>query len=422
MAALLATHFGWQLRQLDVKNAFLHGELQEEVYMQQPQGFVDPTNPSYVCKLRKSLYGFKQAPRAWFECFTTHLLKLGFVASSVDSSLFVRLVHGSYTYLLLYVDDILVTGSDPSYIASLIVQLKCRFDMTDLEDLKYFLGLEISYTNNGLSISQAKYTRDVLQRFGILSAKPCTTPMSLSSTTDIGAPCSIEDIRNYRSLIGSLHYLTFTRPDIAFAVGKLSQFMHAPCESHLVAAKRILRYLSGSLQFSIMFQRSSSNLRLHAFSDSDWAGDSHDRRSTSGFVIFLGSNPISCGSKKQSTVSRSSTEAEYRCLASTAAELFWVRQLLKDLHVFSTQSPVLWCDNASAIQLAKNPVFHGRTKHVEIDFHFVRERVVRKDITLCYVPTTHCKSFHQASHFCSFVLLSIQTTASASIRLRGDNN
>ncbi|XP_022139699.1 uncharacterized protein LOC111010547 [Momordica charantia] len=188
--------------------------------------------------------------------------------------------------------------------------------MTDLGALKYFLGLEISYTNNGLFINEAKYTRDVLQRFGMLSAKPCTTPMSLSSTTDIGASCSAEDIRNYRSLIGSLHYLTFTRPDITFAVGKLSQFMHAP-----------------------------------------W--DSHDRRSTSGFVIFLGSNPISWGSKKQSTVSRSSTKAEYRCLASTAAELFCVRQLLKDLHVFSTQSPVLWCDNASAIQLAKNLVFHG---------------------------------------------------------------
>lgn len=173
-------------------------------------------------------------------------------------------------------------------------------------------------------------------------------------------------------------------------MSKLSQFLHKPTLVHLLAAKRILRYLLHSPSSGILFRRSASNqFKLHAFSDSDWAGDFTDRRSTTGFVIFLGANPISWSAKKQSTVSRSSTEAEYRALAATAAELFWIRHLLRDLRVYSSQPPSLWCDNSSAIQLAKNPVFHGRTKHIEIDFHFIRERTVRKDILLHHISSHH---------------------------------
>ncbi|MDV3193922.1 MAG: Ty1/Copia family ribonuclease HI, partial [Sweet potato little leaf phytoplasma] len=202
--------------------------------------------------------------------------------------------------------------------------------------------------------------------------------------------CSTEDASNFRSLIGALHYLTFTRPDISFSVSKLSQFLHCPSLVHLVAAKRILRYLHGTASAGILFKRSSSDIyKLNAFSDSDWAGDSTDRRSTTGFVLFLGANPISWSAKKQSTMSRSSTEAEYRALAATATELCWVRQLLRDLRVYVSQPPSLRCDNSSALQLAKNPIFHGLTKHVEIDFHFVRERVAKKDILLHFVPTQH---------------------------------
>lgn len=163
--------------------------------------------------------------------------------------------------------------------------------------------------------------------------------------------------------------------------------MHSPSLCHLTAAKRVLRYLNGSSSRGVLFKRSPAGLHLCAFSDSDWAGNSLDRRSSTGFIIFLGDNPISWVSKKQSTVSRSSTEAEYCALAMSAADLFWIRQLLKDLHVFSSSPPILWCDNQSAIQLARNPVFHGRTKHIEVDFHFIRERVVRGDISLQYVCT-----------------------------------
>ncbi|XP_022151604.1 uncharacterized protein LOC111019517 [Momordica charantia] len=263
--------------------------------MQQPQGFIDPHQPYSVCKLVKSLYRLKQAPRAWFDCFASHLLTLGFQASLADSSLFVRRTSDSLTYLLLYVDDITLTETHASYIDCLISQLKLRFDMTDLGPLRFFLGLEIAYSSHGISVHQSKYTKDVLTRFGMLSAKPCSTPIALSSA-HTSSLCSDADAKNYRSLVGALHYLTFSRPNIAFAVSKLSQHLHSPTDEHLVAAKRVLRYLRGSVGLGLIFQKGcclDHSLRLTAYSDSDWAGDSNDRRSTIGFVIFLGSSPIS---------------------------------------------------------------------------------------------------------------------------------
>lgn len=209
--------------------------------MQQPQGFIDRRYPHYVCKLIKSLYGIKQAPRAWFECFTSYLLTLGFSASTAESYLFVLKKGSDIVYLLLYVDDIIVTGTITSIITELISKLQCRFDMTDLGALKYFLGLEITRDMDGIHVSQAKYVRDVLTRFGMLSAKPCSTPIALRSDTDIGSLCSVPDAQNYRALVGALHYLTFSSPEIAFSVSRLSQFMHSPHERHLVAAKRVLR-------------------------------------------------------------------------------------------------------------------------------------------------------------------------------------
>uniref|UniRef100_A0A2N9IFB3 AP2/ERF domain-containing protein n=1 Tax=Fagus sylvatica TaxID=28930 RepID=A0A2N9IFB3_FAGSY len=382
----LAAQFQWPLRQLDISNAFLHGFLKEDVHMTQPQGFLDPTKPGYVCKLHKSLYGLKQAPRAWFDRFTTHLLSLGFTASTADPSLFVFHSKGAMLYLLLYVDDIILTGTSPTLITDLISTLQSTFELKDLGPLHYFLGLQLQYHTSGFTVHQTKYATDLLSRFNMTSCKPSSTPFASSSrlTPTQGHPFS--DPTSFRSLVGALQYLTFTRPDLSFAVNQVCQFMHKPTDAHLMAAKRILRYLRGTLHRGLLFRPSS--LHLQAYADADWAGDPVDRRSTSGNIVFHGSTPITWVSKKQNTVSRSSTEAEYRSLASTTAELFWIRMVLKDLGIFLPNPPILWCDNLSALALASNPVFHARTKHIEVDYHFVREKVLRRDVVVKFVSTS----------------------------------
>uniref|UniRef100_A0A2N9HVI9 Integrase catalytic domain-containing protein n=1 Tax=Fagus sylvatica TaxID=28930 RepID=A0A2N9HVI9_FAGSY len=382
----LAVSLNWPLRQLDVKNAFLHGTLKEEVYMTQPQGYVDPTHPTHVCKLIKSIYGLKQAPRAWFESFTSQLLHLGFIASTADSSLFIYKHHKIVAYLLLYVDDIVLTGNTPSCLDHLIHQLSTVFDLKDLGPLHYFLGLQVTRSSSGLFLNQAKYATDLLQKHNMLDSKPAKSPSCPNTRLSLHEGDLLTDPHGYRSLVGGLHYLTFTRPDISFSVHQVCQYMSAPTTVHLAAAKRILRYIRGTLFHGVAF--TPGPLHLSAFTDADWAGDPDDRRSTSGFLVYLGSNPITWSAKKQPTVSRSSTESEYRALAIASAELCWIRTLLKDLGIFISQTPILWCDNVSALAIASNPVFHARTKHIEVDFHFVRERVLRKDLIVKFVSTT----------------------------------
>ncbi|KAM1319725.1 hypothetical protein ACFX2H_004687 [Malus domestica] len=225
----------------------------------------------------------------------------------------------------------------------------------------------------------------------MLDSKPCSTPCLPYNrlVLDDGTPYNNPAL--YRSVVGALQYLTFTRPDIAFAVHQVCQFMQRPMESHFSAVKRILRYLKGTLNLGIHYVRGGLEVNsdtIRAFSDADWAGDPNDRRSTTGFVVFLGSNPISWSSKKQQTVSRSSTEAEYRALATAAAELDWIKQLLTVLHLAIPSSPVLFCDNMSAIALSSNPVLHQRTKHIEVDIYFVRERVAKKHLEVQFVSSS----------------------------------
>ncbi|RVW56960.1 Retrovirus-related Pol polyprotein from transposon TNT 1-94 [Vitis vinifera] len=284
----------WDLFQMDVKNAFLNGDLSEEVYMQPPPGLSIESNK--VCHLRRALYGLKQAPRAWF-------------ASTI--------------LLLLYVDDMIITGDDLSGIQELKDFLSQQFEMKDLGHLSYFLGLEITHSTDGLYITQAK------------------------------------------RLVGSLVYLTVTRPDISYAVHQVSQYLSAPRSTHYAAVLRILRYLK----------------------DADWEGDPTDRRSTTGYCFLLGSSLISWQSKKQTFVARSSTKAEYRALADTTSELLWLRWLLKDLGVSTSSATPLYCDNQSAIHIAHNDVFHERTKHIEIDCHFIRYHLLHGALKLFSVSS-----------------------------------
>ncbi|GAA0157982.1 transmembrane signal receptor [Lithospermum erythrorhizon] len=384
----MAVSLGWNIRQVDVNNAFLHGLLSEEVYMKQPPGFKDTTNASYVCKLHKAIYGLKQAPRAWFHRLSARLIQIGFKSSSADSSLFIKSQSGQCVFLLVYVDDIIITGHSTLDNQAIIDQLHSEFALKDLGSLHYFLGIEVLPTPSGLHLNQSKYLAEVLERVKMDGAKPlgnpCTTEGQISSVNQ--EPFS--DPTMYRSTVGALQYLTITRPDIAFAVNKACQFMQSPSILHWQFVKRILRYLKGSVQHGILIQPSSS-FELKAYTDADWAGCPDTRRSTSGFVIFMGNSLISWSSRKQKVVARSSTEAEYRSLALCTAELMWIQKLLKELHVISSSSPTLFCDNLGATYLSVNLVLHSRIKHVEIDICFVRERVTNGALKVQYVPTLH---------------------------------
>lgn len=316
----IAVTNSWPIKQLDVNNAFLQGTLTEEVYMEQPPGFVDTDKPSYVCRLQKAIYGLKQAPRAWYTELRNFLLSLGFVNSVADTSLFVLQDGKEFVYLLVYVDDILVTSSNTRGIANILNLLAERFSMKDPEDLNYFLGIEAHRTATGLHLSQRKYILDLLHTYDMTNAKPVTTPMASSPRLTLTSGNKLPDPTKFRKLVGSLQYLAFTRLDIAYAVNRLSQFMHLPTDEHWQAPKRILRYLAGSPTHGIFFS-AKNMLSLHAYSDADWAGDSEDYLSTNSYIVYLGKHPISWTAKKQRGVARSSTEAEYRAVANAASEL-----------------------------------------------------------------------------------------------------
>lgn len=373
---------------MDVANAFLHGTLDEPVYCEQPSGFLDPSRPHHVCRLRKALYGLKQAPRAWFRRFATHILALGFSSSKTDTSLFIYRRGPDTAYLLLYVDDILLTASSTAFLTRIITALQREFDMKDMGPLHYFLGISIQRTSAGMFLSQHKYAAEILGRAKMSDCNPCLTPADTKSKLSASSGPSVSDPSLYRSLAGALQYLTFTRPDISYAVQQVCLFMHDPREIHFAALKRVLRYLKGTIHHGLHIAP-SSDLPLIAYSDADWGGCPDTRRSTSGYCVFLGPNLVSWSSKRQTTISRSSAEAEYRAVANAVAETTWLHQLLTELHCPPSRSTLIFCDNVSAVYLSSNPVHHQRTKHVEIDVHFVREKVALGQVRVLHVPSAY---------------------------------
>jgi hypothetical protein len=371
-----------------VKNAFLHGVLSETVYCSQPTGFEDSSWPGLVCHLNKSLYGLKQAPRAWYSRFATFLLQLGFLESKADTSLFVLRRGSDTAYLLLYVDDIVLTASSMGLLHRIITALQTEFSMKDLGQLHHFLGMHVQRRPDGFLLSQHQYMLDILARAGMTACKPCTTPVDTNPKLSAiaGTPLSDFEASDFRSLAGALQYLTFTRPDIDYAVQQVCLYMHAPRDIHLAALKRILRYISGTLHLGLHLRPSSIDT-LVVYSDADWAGCPDTRMSTSGYAVFLGDNLISWSSKRQVTVSCSSAEAKYRVVANAVAEATWLRQLLLELHAPLRRATLVFCDNISAVYMSSSPVQHQRTKHIEIDLHFIREHVALGHVKVQHVPT-----------------------------------
>ncbi|KAK4336544.1 hypothetical protein RND71_044146 [Anisodus tanguticus] len=376
----------WHISQMDVKNAFLNGDLQEEVYMVPPSGVSH--SPGQVCKLKKALYGLKQAPRAWFDKLSIVVSSLGFISSFHDSALFVKSSPAGCILLLLYVDDMIITGDDIDGIANLKSTLSRHFEMKYLGHLRYFLGIEVAYSEKGYLLSQSKYTADILERARLIDTRIVDFPLEVNvryTPTD-GDP--LPDPTLYRSVVGSLVYLTITRPDITYVVHIVSQFVCSPTSVHWVAVKRIIRYIQGTLDYGLHLYPSSTST-LVSYTDVDWGGCPDTRWSTSGYCIFLGNNLVSWSAKCQATLSLSSAEAEYRGVANVVSESCWLRNLLLELHCPIQKATLVYCDNISAIYLSGNPVQHQRTKHIEMDIHFVREKVAKGQVRVCHVPSRY---------------------------------
>lgn len=375
----------WELHQMDVNNAFLHGDLNEEVYMKLPPGFAS-TDSTQVCKLNKSLYGLRQAPRCWFTKLTTALKQYGFSQSYSDYSLFTFLKGSVRLSVLVYVDDLVVAGNDSVAVKALKTYLGHWFHMKDLGVLKYFLGIEVSRGPEGIFLCQRKYALEIVAETGLLGSKPAPIPIEQNHHLAKSDQPFMSDPERYRRLIGQLIYLTITRPELSYSVHILAQFMHAPRLDQWDAALRVVRYLKGQPGQGVLL-RANSNLCISAFCDSDWASCPMTRRSLTGYFVLLGGSPVTWKTKKQHTVSRSSAEAEYRSMATTCCELKWLKAVLRFLGVSHDRQMKLYCDSQAALHIAANPVFHERTKHIEIDCHFVRDEVTQGTIVMVHVGT-----------------------------------
>ncbi|GKD47514.1 ribonuclease H-like domain-containing protein [Tanacetum coccineum] len=279
---------------------------------------------------------------------------------------------------IFQMDDLVITGNDELEIENFKSFLKNKFKIKDLGELKYFLGIEVLKTKTGLCLTQRKYCLELLHDFGLLGCKPVMTPLPeniVLAHKESENDKFLVNFANYQRLVGKLIYLTLTRPDISYVVHCLSQHMHSPLKSHLDIAMRVLKYLKLAPGYGIQFSKRNSVFDINAFSDSDWAKCPVTRRSVSGYCVFVNGCLVSWKSKKQSTLSRSSAEAEYRSMASVTCEIMWIVKIMKDLNVDNLIPANLYCDNKSAIQIAANPVMHEKTKHFDLDVHLIREKV-----------------------------------------------
>ncbi|KAK9092808.1 hypothetical protein Syun_027719 [Stephania yunnanensis] len=355
--------------------------------MSQPEGFVSKQYPHYVCKLNKALYGLKQAPRAWFSKLKTTLLDWGFKNSSADVSFFFQRTESSVIMLLVYVDDILITSSNPLLIQQLITWLNSKFSLKSLGDVDFFLGFKVHRDSTGLYLSQHKYILDLLKRTNLLDSKPMSSPYSVGVKLNATDGIPFSDPTLYRSTLGALQYLTYTRPDLSFIVNKLSQFQQNPTDLHWAAVKRVLRFLKSSLATGIVF-RPLLLCQLKSLSIRSMVMLMIDVLQVE-FVFFLVAILLLGILRSNQLLHDRVSKFEYRALALGVTDILWTSSLLRELGFHCSIKPILWCDNTSARALALNPVFHARTKHIEIDVHFLREKLAAGLVELRYIPTDH---------------------------------
>ncbi|KAK6142445.1 hypothetical protein DH2020_022793 [Rehmannia glutinosa] len=379
-------HKNFIVYQMDVKSAFLNGLLEGEVYVEQPPSFEQKTIGDKVYKLKKALYRLKQAPRAWYDTLSQFLTDNGFTKGKVHRTLF-RIQDGESIMLVqIYVDDIIFGSTNKELCDKFSNLMQGKFEMSMMGEMKFFLGLQVKQLKDGTFISQTKYTRDLMKKFKMDNCKPINTPVECGIKLSKYDREEKVDLTLYKSLVGSLWYLTCTRPDILFATGLISRYMESPTTTHMKAAKRILRYLKGTINYGL-FYSTTNDYKLVGYSDSDWSGDVDDRKSITGFVFFMGDTAFTWMSKKQPIVTLSTCEAEYVDATSCVCHAVWLRNLLKELGMTQEEPTKIRVDNKSAMALANNPVFHDRSKHIDTHYHYIRECISRKEVQVEYVKS-----------------------------------
>jgi hypothetical protein len=369
---------------VDVVGAYLNAHLKETIYMQQPPGYEDGTDN--VLLLIRTLYGLKQSGRAWNEKLNEAFIKLGYRRLISDQCVYLKRQDHDLSIVAVHVDDMTIFASNDDVMSEIKEEFKKHFTITDLGELKQVVGFEVTQDKNGqfIKITQKQYIKKILEKFGMENSKPCKMPMDPNIRLTKTPEEESHDIPEYGAAIGSLMYASIgTRPDITYAVQSLSQFTNNPSPEHWTAVKRIFRYLNGTRDLGIVY-KNCAKISLEGYTDADWGSNPIDRKSISGYTFLIGEGPITWASKKQRTVALSTMEAEYMAASLATREATWLRAMLKELG-FQLEGPTaLNTDNQSAIQFAKNSGFHSRSKHIDIQHHFIREKIISNEITIPY--------------------------------------
>ncbi|KAJ3503727.1 hypothetical protein NLJ89_g8305 [Agrocybe chaxingu] len=389
----IAAKNDWPIEVFDFNSAFLNGKLDEEIFMQLPPGFEGCDGRRFVAKLQKALYGLKQGGRTWYQALLRALLDLGFTRSEYDHGVFYARVDGKLVILAIHVDDCTITGSNQKLLDKYKTCINDRYAMTDLGPISWLLGIQAKRDRERrtITLSQQSYIESILARFNFTDLKPLSIPMDpniqFSKSQCPTDPLEVARMRNipYREAIGSLMYAAIgTRPDIAFAVSTLSQFLENPGHVHWEAVKRIFRYLSGTKDWGLTFGGGKDG--LEGYTDADGASQDH-RRAISGYAFLINGGAVSWSSRKQELVTLSTAEAEYVAATHAAKEAVWLRNFIGEVFEPIEGPTTLHCDNQSAVAIATNGNYHARTKHIDIRYHFIRFVVENGTLKLVYCPT-----------------------------------
>ena len=386
-----------ELIQLDVKTAFLNGEIDEEIYISQPQGYIIQGREEEVCKLNKALYGIRQASRIWNLKLHSALVKFGLKQCMADPCIYSRIDGKETVIIAIWVDDGLIAGSNMNIIMKIVNFLSTNFEM-EYGPAEHFVGLVIHQDrkNKKIFLSAPQYVDKVLAKFNMTKSHPVAIPADKGAPrlSKLMGPSNQEEREimkkfPYREAVGSIMYAAITlRPDISFIAGQLAQHCENPGPKHWNAAKRALRYLAGTRNHGLCFDGSGTNSdNLSGYSDADYAGDPDSRRSTSGFVFLLNGGPVTWSSRRQPIVALSTMESEYIAASDSCREATWLRLLLSELGLHQREPTKLWCDNESAISLARNPESHKRSKHIDVRYHYIREQIAKSVMEISYVNT-----------------------------------